>query len=154
MTYGANIFMSLHERFKAERERLGLTQPQIAVLTSVGKTTVINWEKGASSPTAVQLEVLAKLGMDALYVVTGNYAGGVPPAPSLKDDERLLLDYYREAQPAVRKAAMAALLSGQAGGMGASMNMSNLGDGNVQIGSIGGSYSAVPPKPSLRKKTK
>lgn len=145
-TDGANIFMSLHERFKAERERLGFTQPDVATLTKVGKTTVINWEKGSSSPTAAQLEQLAKFGMDVLFVVTGTYAGGVAPAPTLSAEESTMLDYFRDAPPTLRKAALATLLSAgmapaapkarskAAASGGVSMSMSNVGSGNVQMG--------------------
>ena len=81
------------------------------------------------------LSALAQRGFDALYVLTGEREG--PPPTSLSSEERLLVDYYRDASPAVRKAAMAVLLSGAPSGGG--MHMSNLGDGNVQIGgSVGG----------------
>lgn len=139
---GAIIFMLLQDRFKTERERLGLTQPQVAALTSVGKTTVINWEKGASSPTAAQLEVLSQFGMDVLFVVTGMHAGGVEPAPALTADEQTLLDYYRQASVPVRRAALGALIGAV---MPAGQNMQNAGSGNVQIGHVGGSYNAPTP---------
>lgn len=66
-----------------------------------------------------------------------------------------MLRCFRAADPVTQRAALGALLtSTPANALVSGMNMSNLGDGNVQIGSIGGSYSAVPPKPSPRKKTK
>lgn len=144
--------MNIGQRLREERERLGLSQERFAAVGGVQKRAQINYEAGERAPDALYLEGVALLGVNVLYVITGKREE--MPAPAITADERLMLDYYREAQPAVRKAAMAALLSGQAGGVGTSMNMSSLGDGNVQIGSIGGSYSAVPPKPSLRKKTK
>lgn len=125
--------MDVHERFKAERERLGLTQPRVAALTGVGKTTVINWEKGSSSPTAVQLSALAECGLDVLYVVTGKFAGGVEPAPALTEDERLVLHYYREAEPAVKKAALGALIG--LGDLGGGQRI--VGDNAIQIGRVG-----------------
>jgi transcriptional regulator with XRE-family HTH domain len=133
--HGANFFMNLSERFKAERERLGFTQPAVAALAEVGKTTVINWEKGSSSPNASQLELLAKFGMDVLFVVTGQHAGGVAPAPTLSSDEKRLLDSYREAPPAVRKAALAALLSGT---HASPSGQSVVGDNAIQIGTMSG----------------
>lgn len=142
--------MLLQDRFKAERERLGFTQPQVAALTSVGKTTVINWEKGASSPTAAQLEVLSQFGMDVLFVVTGEHAGGVQPAPTLTADEQTLLDYYRQASVPVRRAAMGALVGAAATSTG--QVMKNTGSNNVQIGHLGGSFSSSPD--SAKKRTK
>ena len=147
---GSNIFMTLHERFKTERERLGFTQPDVAALTAVGKTTVINWEKGTSSPTAAQLEKLAKFGMDVLFVVTGTHAGGVPPAPSLSSEESTMLDYFRNASGPVRRAALGALLGGVASSP--SQVMQNTGSGSVQIGHIGGDYN--PKSRPATKRTK
>ena len=147
---GAFIFMLLQDRFKAERERLGFTQPQVAALTAVGKTTVINWEKGASSPTAAQLEVLSKFGMDVLFVVTGEHAGGVQPAPTLTADEHTLLDYYRQATVPVRRAAMGALIGAASASSG--QVMQNMGSNNVQVGHVGGSFSSSPD--SAKKRTK
>lgn len=78
--------MSVAGRLKSERARLRLTQPDVARALGVGKTTVINWEKGSSSPDAVQLSALADIGVDVLYVVTGAHAPvqkgrfTVPPA--------------------------------------------------------------------------
>ena len=148
--HGAYIFMSLHERFKAERERLGFTQPEVATLTTVGKTTVINWEKGSSSPTAAQLEKLAKFGMDVLFVVTGSHAGGVPPAPSLTPEESTMLDYFRQAPAVVRRAALGALLGGVANSP--TQVMQNTGAGSVQIGHVGGDYNPEPKPAKHRTK--
>lgn len=65
------------ERLKEERKRLGLTQPGLAEVAGAAKRTVIDWEKGVSSPTAAQLEALARVGMDVLYVVTGERSPNV-----------------------------------------------------------------------------
>lgn len=59
------------ERLKSERTRLGLTQPALADIADAAKRTVIDWEKGVSTPTAAQLAALATAGVDVLYVVTG-----------------------------------------------------------------------------------
>ena len=64
-------------RLKEERSRLGLTQPQVAERCGIGKTTVINWEKDASSPNAPQLSALSGLGIDVMYVLTGKRSGGM-----------------------------------------------------------------------------
>lgn len=59
------------ERLKSERERLKLTQPEFAEAAGAAKRTLIDWEKGVSSPTAVQLSALAQIGVDVLYVLKG-----------------------------------------------------------------------------------
>lgn len=106
---GSKNCMTVHERLKEERERLGLTQPQMAAAAEVGKTTVINWEKGASSPSAVQLAALAPLGVDVLYVVMGQRTRvGLDP---LSAEESALLDNYKHASPAGKEAARAVLFA-------------------------------------------
>ena len=100
--------MSVADRFKSERERLALTQPRVADLTGVGKTTVINWEKGLSSPTAVQLSALAEVGLDVLYVITGQRSQPVPPAQELPRQEQEWLALYRNSSEEVRAALKAA----------------------------------------------
>jgi transcriptional regulator with XRE-family HTH domain len=61
----------LNLRLKEERVHLGLTQPIFAEFAFAKKRTVQDWEKGVSSPTAIQLEALAKVGCDVQYIVTG-----------------------------------------------------------------------------------
>ena len=113
--------MSVADRFKSERERLALTQPRVADLTGVGKTTVINWEKGLSSPTAVQLSALAEVGLDVLYVITGQRAGGAsapPPPRAVSEGDRILLDNFHAA-PAQVQAGVKTTLGAFAPGGGA-----------------------------------
>lgn len=137
--------MSVADRFKSERERLALTQPRVAELTGVGKTTVINWEKALSSPTAVQLSALAEVGLDVLYVITGQRAGGVKPAPTLTPEEETMLGYFREASKEVRRAALGALLGASAPAsshVGGTHSQHSSGPGAMHIGGIGN----APPK--------
>lgn len=59
------------DRLKEERERLGMTQPVFAAAAGAAKRTLIEWEKGATSPSAVQLLALQGIGVDVVYVLTG-----------------------------------------------------------------------------------
>lgn len=113
---GANIFM-LGQRLKSERERVGMTQPDFAAIAGVGKTTVINWEKDASSPTAVQLLAFKEAGVDVVYVITGERADQ-PPSHQVSDsvrpyglsaDEDALLKAYRRSTPEARAIVLRAL---------------------------------------------
>ncbi|QBH98698.1 XRE family transcriptional regulator [Limnobaculum zhutongyuii] len=61
----------INDRLKNERERLRLTQPEFAEASGVSKRTVIEWEKGNTSPNAVQLSSLSGVGVDVQYVLTG-----------------------------------------------------------------------------------
>lgn len=75
------------ERLKEERDRLDMTQPAFADACGAKKRTLIDWEKGVSSPTAVQLSALSEIGVDVLYVLTGVHAR---EAAALKLDEETL----------------------------------------------------------------
>lgn len=63
--------MTIGERLKEERSRLSLSQTDLGAAGGVGKTTQINYEKGSGSPDARYLAAAAELGVDVLYVVTG-----------------------------------------------------------------------------------
>lgn len=123
--------MCLADRIKSERERLALTQPRVADLTGVGKTTVINWEKGVSSPTAVQLAALAAAGADVLFVVTGQRSQAAAEVELLPSDERVLVDAYRRCNAEARRNLIqtAALLSA---GMGAPVSQPAAPGGGVR----------------------
>jgi transcriptional regulator with XRE-family HTH domain len=65
-------FRTLGQRIKSERQRLGLTQPAFAELAAgAKKNTLVDWERGATSPTAKQLVALLSAGVDVPYVLTG-----------------------------------------------------------------------------------
>lgn len=104
----------LGQRLKSERERVGMTQPDFAAIAGVGKTTVINWEKDVSSPTAVQLLAFLEAGVDVIYVITGEHgrqqqshqiSDSVRPY-DLSADEAALLAAYRRSPPPIREAAL------------------------------------------------
>lgn len=134
--------MSLHDRLKEERERLGYSQTNFAALADASKHAQINWEKGVASPNAAALAEWAAVGLDVLYVVTGQ-RDFVPPK-ALSAEEQTMLDYFRDASKEVRRAALGALLgaasSAPAGTVGSTHSSS--GAGAIHIGSVGD----APPK--------
>lgn len=71
-----------------------------------------------------------------LYILTGEREG---PAPEvLTSEERVMLDYFRQASPQIRKAALGALLSAApASRIGGTHSQHASGDGSIQIGSMG-----------------
>lgn len=90
-------------RIKEERLRLGFNQPDFAAIVGVSKRTVIDWEKDVSSPTAAQLSVFVKFGVNALYVLTGQMlmlASGISPV----SEEMALIGHYRRADETGKKA--------------------------------------------------
>ena len=59
--------MELHEQIRIARERLGLTQEQLADKMRVSKTAVINWEEGSVPHKRRLLQLQEVLGI-TLYV--------------------------------------------------------------------------------------
>lgn len=65
------LIRTLGFRLREERIRLGLSQTAFGEVVGASKRTVIDWEKGAISPTAAQLAGWSENGLDPLYVLTG-----------------------------------------------------------------------------------
>ncbi len=90
----------LGARLREERQRLKLSQVVLAKEVAVSKPTMIAWEKGNTSPTAVQMSRMSELGFDVLYVLTGQR---VFEESDLSRDEAALLDNYRHLDDADKK---------------------------------------------------
>ena len=134
--------MGIGARIKAERERLGFTQPAFAGLGASSKNSQIAWEKESAFPNAAVRAAWAAQGADVLYILTGERS-----ATALSPEEQTLLAYYRDAPAAVRRAAMGALVGGaQPGGM----TMTQSG-GGVQVGHSSGPVTVGAPAPRKRK---
>ena len=105
--------MVIGARLREERNRLGLTQPELAARAGVGKQAQLRYEAGERNPDTVYLAALAHAGADVLYIVTGQRSQALPPEATLPQDERALLDAYRACSPEARRnlIATAALLS-------------------------------------------
>lgn len=67
-----NSALYIGERLREERQRLKMTQAALASFAGASKRTAIEWEKGATSPNAVQLSALSEYGVDIGYVLTGH----------------------------------------------------------------------------------
>ncbi|WP_187670567.1 helix-turn-helix domain-containing protein [Zestomonas carbonaria] len=109
--------MSIGARIKEERERLGYSQTQFAALVEVSKKTQIRWEQeGGAYPDAAQLAAWGELGLDLLYVLTGDrLSSNRAMSHDLPADEQLLLDEYRGRDQAGKKELLANALTGSAG---------------------------------------
>ena len=83
---------SFAERIKAERERLGLSQDELAKLVDKKKkqSFISNFETGARNGTAWIVEIAHALGVDAYWLKTGK---GIRLAAGLQlsDDQATLL---------------------------------------------------------------
>lgn len=101
---------SIGERLLEERERMGLSQSELAEICGVTMRSQRNYEKGEREPDASYLAALTTTKADVLYILTGQRTGGVPP-PQLAPDEAALLDNYRHSpkdQQDILKATSAA----------------------------------------------
>jgi transcriptional regulator with XRE-family HTH domain len=65
------VRLGIAARLRQERERLGLTQSQLADLFGVTRFTISNYESGCRMPTADQLRAMADVGADASFVLSG-----------------------------------------------------------------------------------
>lgn len=70
--------MSIGERLRNERERLGLNQEAFAALAGAHRKSQGNYEKGDRLPDAGYLSAIAAVGVDVLYILTGR----TPDAPA------------------------------------------------------------------------
>lgn len=101
--------MSIGNRLKEERERLGLNQTELGDIGKASRKTQFSYESDASSPSADYLERLYKAGVDVGYVITGVRGGEVLPAYT--KDEVAILRLWREASPDARAVAVRVLRS-------------------------------------------
>jgi transcriptional regulator with XRE-family HTH domain len=68
--------MTISSRLKQERERLELTQVEMAKQTGIARASQQNYESGKRLPNVEYLNMLHKLGVDILYIITGEKREG------------------------------------------------------------------------------
>lgn len=95
--------MSIPSRLKEEREKLQITQAEMAEAGGVKPQAVSLYEAGKRSPDAKYLEQVAAVGVDVGYVLTGQRS--LPMLSPLTPEENALLDNYKQADEAGRAAA-------------------------------------------------
>jgi transcriptional regulator with XRE-family HTH domain len=100
----------LGQRLREERVRVGLSQTELAAVGGLQQRAQLNYESGARSPDANYLLALKSVGVDIVYVLTGQraaLAGDV--ADRLDDDEREIVRKYRMLNEAGKGAVEAAM---------------------------------------------
>lgn len=100
---------SIGDRIREERERLSLTQPELAERCGVTMRSQRNYEKGERSPDADYMAALSKQGLDVLYILTGHHGLPVPLQPTLSEGDRILLDNFHAAPEQVQAGVKTAL---------------------------------------------
>ncbi|HGM5448253.1 TPA: helix-turn-helix domain-containing protein [Stenotrophomonas maltophilia] len=94
--------MSVGNRLKEERKRLGMTQEAMGLACGVAKRTQILFEQDAHLPGGAYFVAADELGMDVVYVLVGR-------RDRLSESDTDLLDAWRNASVSARAAALAAL---------------------------------------------
>lgn len=161
--------MTIGDRLREERMRLGLSQPKFAEIAGTTKQTLFSWETCKTAPDAHQLAAFALNGVDVFFVLTGERLSAQPAADA---SEQLLLENYRRCKLEAKQNLLQSSVLFAAGMPPAAapkpvratrskpaevqpVSQRAEGNGIVQIGSIGGNYGGPPPKPATRKpKTK
>ncbi|MXR38000.1 helix-turn-helix domain-containing protein [Craterilacuibacter sinensis] len=90
------------KRLRQERNRLGLTQTEMAKRGGVGFSTLCSYENGDSSPKAEALQQWSEYGVDVLYVITGSQGTGGIMSP----DEMMILGAWRDSPDELRAAIL------------------------------------------------
>lgn len=73
--------MTMGDRLKEERTRLGLSQAALAAAAGIPKATLVGYELGRRVPGGDALRSLASAGVDIHYVLTGVRSGGLVRVP-------------------------------------------------------------------------
>ncbi|BAP41312.1 putative uncharacterized protein [Pseudomonas sp. StFLB209] len=90
---------SVGERLREERERLGLSQEDLASTGGVGRNTQGGYERGVRNPDTAYLVAVATLGVDVAFVLTGfrPVSGLLPEEAKVIDQYRRITDFDRQA---------------------------------------------------------
>ncbi|MDM0091660.1 MULTISPECIES: helix-turn-helix transcriptional regulator [unclassified Variovorax] len=100
---------SIGSRLRDQRERLEYNQSDLAEIGGTTRKSQFLYETDARRPDADYLAAIAAVGLNVLFILTGSEEGAEPI--QFTAEERDLLEHFRKAPSAVRKAAMGALLS-------------------------------------------
>ncbi|WP_054919907.1 helix-turn-helix domain-containing protein [Pseudomonas sp. NBRC 111138] len=93
--------MTMGERLKEERQRIGVNQTVLAEKCGVTKNTQLAYEKGDRNPDTAYLAQAASLGVDILYLVTGERKP--VPTDSISAEVAEFLKAYQRVREADRE---------------------------------------------------
>lgn len=102
--------MSIGQRLKEARLSRNMTQEELASAVGVTKGAIGNYETEVSSPKdSILVRLMDVLCVDANYI----YQDYMQSGSSLKEDELMLLTYYRGADDRAKEDAMRMLFEHQ-----------------------------------------
>jgi transcriptional regulator with XRE-family HTH domain len=93
------------ERLKNDRKRLKLTQQKLATLLEVSDMTIKRWETGTAIPSD-KLILMKNIGFNVSYILFGE------SDQTISNEENLLIEKYRQADPISRNRILMFLLGG------------------------------------------
>ncbi|ELC1915484.1 helix-turn-helix transcriptional regulator [Salmonella enterica] len=103
MCQSKDIKIYIGARLREERERVGLSQPEMGEVGGVTKLTQLNYEKGERMPDAAYLSVLHEnLGIDVSYILTGQRTPKPEGLITESPEEKALLENYRAMDKAAQ----------------------------------------------------
>ena len=88
---------------------LGFNQSEFAELVGSSYKSQLRWEKDESSPSADALNIWAGIGLDVLYVVTGQRSADLPSRlniPKMSQEKQELMDAFDNMSPEQRRAIL------------------------------------------------
>lgn len=88
-------FAQIGDRLREERFRISMQQIDMAEACGVSRRALSTWEKGEQAPNAATLSKMASMGVDVLYVVTGQRQGETET--TLAPEEKALLSAWRNS---------------------------------------------------------
>ena len=89
-------------RLKEESERIGLSQEAFGELGGVKKLAQLKYEKGERAPDTTYLAALSVMGVDILYVLTGQRTLQPGGMVVKSEEEKKLIENYRAMDEAAR----------------------------------------------------
>lgn len=92
------------QRLKEQRKRLQWTQVSLSQQCGISQRVQSGYETGKVAPDVAYLYRLQELGFDICALLSGEAANNLKAQPLLiEDEERTLLNLYRQAPNAVQK---------------------------------------------------
>lgn len=93
---------SIGYRLREERGRLGFNQADFSEKAGTTRKSQFNYETDARRPDADYLAAIASVGVDVLYILTGQRNSTAPAESTLSKGDRVLLDNFHAAPEQVQ----------------------------------------------------
>jgi transcriptional regulator with XRE-family HTH domain len=91
---------TIESRLREERDKLGLNQTDFAKLVGQSRGSQAYYERDERAPDARYLSALAAIGIDVMYILTGNKTPTTVDEVSM--EEQKLIENYRAMDEAAR----------------------------------------------------